>query len=419
MGAPVSHTTTKSSWSLAALAATAGIGLSSCGDGVCHSCFAYAPGAPATESAFGLVVGDFSNNALNSIVTTSAVFNGHSPTPGNLKTYLATGPFAFADPVLTADGNNPLYLATADLNGDALLDVVSASAQDGTLAVFYNNGQSPGTFNPPLVLDSPGASQVAIADMNGDGIPDLVSADFNVSLFVQSAPGSFAAPISLYSGGANWVAVGDLNHDGSPDVALTDNTGVKIVFHTGAATATTFNPATQIYTESSSAAVFGANIVAIADVNGDGYADLIITDPGPQGGSAPFVAVLLQNPAAPGTFLAAVNYPTAPNSLAQSIQVIDINGDGHPDIVIGGSGAVSVLLNNATSPGTFAAAVNYPVVDANEIAVADVNGDGLLDIVVATGASSALTNGVYTNQPAVLLQSAAAPGTFAPLQNIP
>jgi hypothetical protein len=423
----MSHITSKLSggmitprtWSLVALATTLSIGLSSCGDGICHSCLAYAPVGPANEVAFGLVADDFANNGLNSIVSTSAVFNGFQPTPGNLKTYLATGPFQFATPTLTPDGDNPTWLASADLNGDGLPDVVSANAQDGTLAVFFNNGSSPGSFNPPLVLNSPGASQVAIADVNGDGMPDLVSADFNVSLFIQTSPGSFAAPISLYSAGANWVAVGDLNHDGSPDVALTDNTGVKVVFHTGAATATTFNPAVQVYTESTTAAVLGANVVAIADVNGDGYADLIITDPGPYGGAAPFVAVLLQNPSAPGTFMAPVMYPTAPNSLAQSIQVVDVNGDGHPDIIIGGSNAVSVLLNNASSPGTFAAATNYAVVDANEIAVADVNGDNLPDIVVSTGATSSLVNGVYTNVPGVLLQNASAPGTFGAVQNLP
>jgi hypothetical protein len=425
--APMSHSKSKvlgenvrpPTWSLVGLAATAAIGLSSCGDGICHSCFAYAPVGPANEVAFGLVAGNFANNGLNSIISTSALINGAQPMPGYLKTYLATGPFQFAAPTLTVDGDNPTWLATADLNGDHLPDVVSANAQDGTLAVFFNSGSSPGTFSTPLVLDSPGASQVAIADVNGDGLPDLISADFNVSLFIQSSPGSFAAPISLYSGGANWVAVGDLNHDGSPDVALTDNTGVKVVFHTGAATATTFNPAVQVYTESNTAAVFGANVVAIADVNGDGYADLIITDPGPFGGAAPFVAVLLQNPSAPGTFMAPVTYPTAPNSLAQSIQVVDVNADGHPDIIIGGSTAVSVLLNTASSPGTFAAATNYPVVDANEIAVADVNGDGLPDIIVSTGASTSLVNGVYANVPGVLLQNASAPGTFTAVQNLP
>jgi hypothetical protein len=89
--------------------------------------------------------------------------------------------------------------------------------------------------------------------VNGDGLPDLVSADFNVSLFVQTSPGTFAAPISLYSGGANWVAVGDLNDDGAPDIALTDNVGVKVLMHTGAASATTYAaPSERIHADSKS-----------------------------------------------------------------------------------------------------------------------------------------------------------------------
>jgi FG-GAP-like repeat len=406
-------------WALRALSGAALLTLSSCGDGNCRDCFFGNPVVSSSEVSFGLAAGNFANNGFSSIVTTSSINNGFQPNPGNLKVYLASGPLTYAAPVLTADGNDPDYLAAADLNGDHLLDVVSSNAQDGTLAVFFNNAQSPGTFNSPLVLNSPGASQLAIADMNGDGLPDLISADFNVSLFVQSSAGTFASPISLYSGGANWVAAGDLNHDGSPDIALTDNVGVKILFHTGAASATTFAAPVAIYSESSTAGVLGANIVAIADVDGDGYSDLIITDPGPAGGGAPFVAVLRQNPASPGTFLAPVTYATATGDLAQSIQVVDINGDGHPDIVIGGTAAVSVLLNNASSPGTFAAAAVYAAPNANQIAIADVNGDGLPDIVVATGPTQTLTNGIYQIGPGVLLQNAASLGTFGALQQIP
>jgi len=47
--------------------------------------------------------------------------------------------------------------------------------------VFFNDKNSPGTLNTPLVLSSPGASQVAIGDMNNDGLLDLVSADYGVS----------------------------------------------------------------------------------------------------------------------------------------------------------------------------------------------------------------------------------------------
>jgi hypothetical protein len=371
------------------------------------------------EVSYGLVAGNFAGNGFTSLVQTSIVINGYGPYPGSLKASLGTGVGSFAAPVLTADGHDPLFLATADLNGDHLPDVVSASFDDGSLSVFLNSASTPGSFSAPLILASPGASQVAIADMNGDGLPDLISADFNVSLFLQSAPGTFATPIPLYPGGANWVAAGDLNNDGVADVALVDNYGVWVLLHTGAPAATTYAAPLAVYTEAANAWYVGANIVAIADVNGDGMKDLIVTDPGPVGGGMPSVAVLLQNPASPGSFLAPVSYATAPGSLAQSVVVVDVNGDGHPDIVVGGTNAVSVLLQNAATAGTFTAAVNYSVTDANEIAVADINGDGLPDVVVATGPMQQAVNGVVPNLAGVLLQSSTTPGTFGALQALP
>lgn len=390
--------------------------LASCGgDDGCWNCVA----GPAQEVSLGLVAGNFANNAETSIVATNTVLYDPEINPGNLAIYLSSGPGAYAAPTYVSAGDDPLYLASADLNGDKLQDVVSASYSDGTLSVFFNSTASPGTFSAPLVLSSPGASQVAIGDVNGDGLPDLVSADFGVSLFLQSAPGAFAEPLSLYSGGANWVAIGDLNGDGAPDIALTDAVGVKILFHTGAATSATFAAPVAVFTQTPNADVSGANLIAIADVNGDGLNDLIITDPGPTGGATPTVSVLIQDAAHPGQFLAPVSYAIAPYSLAQSIVVTDVNGDGHPDIVIGGSAAVTVLLQDGAHPGTFAAASNYDVVNGNQIAVADVNGDGRPDIIVPMGPDHPIVDGVVTSNPGVLLQSASSPGSFGSLQALP
>jgi FG-GAP-like repeat/FG-GAP repeat len=380
----------------------------------CGNCYVAAP----QENSLGLVAGNFNNNGHTSVIATSTVVYQPQFNPGNLKSYLSTGAGAFGPPKLTADGDDPLYLASADLNGDHLPDVVSASFADGTLTVFLNNATTPGTFGAPLTLSSPGASQVAIGDMNGDGLPDLVSADFNVSLFIQTSPGTFASPVSLYSGGANWVAVGDLNGDGIPDIALTDAVGVKLLMHTGAAGSVTYAAPVSVFTQSVNPGITGANLIAIADVNGDGLNDLVITDPGPVG-SPPAVNILLQDAKNPGTFLSPVSYSLPGNSIPQSITVADVNGDGHPDIVIGGSTAVSVFLQDASSPGVFLAANNYTVTNANEVAVADVNGDGLVDIVVPIGVSHPTVSGVITNNPGVLLQVAGSLGTFSAVQDLP
>ncbi len=393
--------------------------LASCNDdygdrGICYSC-----GVTPTEISKGVVAADFTGAGFPDVVALSSIFPPQAPSSSNLKTYLSTAAGVYAAPTLTADGNNPLYLASADINGDGLMDVVSASYDDGVLAVFFNDKASPGTFNTPLLLTSPGASQVAIADMNGDGMPDLISADFNVSLFIQTSPGTFAAPIPLYSGGANWVAVGDLNGDGAPDVALTDAVGVKVLMHTGAASATTYAAPVTVFTPTVNYNVQGVSIIAIADVNGDGLNDLVITDPGPTGGTGPTVNVLLQDSSNHGSFLAPVSYPIAAQDLPQSIMLKDLQGSGKLDIVIGGRQSVTVLLHDPANPGKFLAASIYPAAGANEIAVADINGDGKPDIVVSNGVTNPMQGGVVSTHPGVLLQSATAPGTFGMLQDLP
>src|SRR5579863_4665142 len=69
----------------------------------------------------------------------------------------------------------------------------------------------------------------------------------------------------------------------------------------------------------------GANTAAIADVNGDGFADLVVTnwcsDSGCTGGA---VAVQLGN--GDGTFQTAVSYPSG-GLFANSVAIADVNGD--------------------------------------------------------------------------------------------
>lgn len=383
-------------------------------NGNCGNC-----GVTPQEVSYGVVTGEFNGEAIPDVVALSSLRPPVGQNPSNLKVYLATSVGVYGTPTYVPDGNVPLWLATADLNGDGLNDVVTASYDDGALAVFLNDKLSPGTFNSPLVLSSPGASQVAIADMNGDGLPDLISADFNVSLFLQSSPGTFAAPISLYPDGANWVAAGDLNDDGAPDIALTDAVGVKVLMHTGAATSATFAAPVSVFTQTVNQDVVGANLIAIADVNGDGLNDLVITDPGPTGEQTPTVNVLLQNGASHGTFLPAVSYPIAAGDVSQSIVLADLEGSGKLDIVIGGLNTVTVLLHDPANPGKFLTASVYQVPGANEIAIADINGDGKPDIVVSNGVTNPVVNGVITTHPGVLLQSATTAGSFGALQDLP
>lgn len=117
------------------------------------------------------------------------------------------------------------------------------------------------------------------------------------------------------------------------------------------------------------------------------------------------MGVLLAN--GDGTFQTPFNYNTGSGGANHSVAIADLNGDGHPDVVVASEcltsecshgadpGGVSVLLGNGD--GTFQNPINYSSggPDALSVAVADVNGDGRPDL-VALNASS--TVGVLLNQ---------------------
>jgi hypothetical protein len=124
--------------------------------------------------------------------------------------------------------------------------------------------------------------------------------------------------------------------------------------------------------------------MAVADVNGDGKPDLMVTT-----GAA--VNVLLGK--GDGTFQAPVSYALG----SVGITVADVNVDGKPDLVVASDdpfsyyycgpycarGQAAVVLGNGD--GTFHPPVSYDSGGyfAEAVAVADVNGDGKPDLVVA------------------------------------
>ena len=139
--------------------------------------------------------------------------------------------------------------------------------------------------------------------------------------------------------------------------------------------------------------------VAIADINGDGRADLIVanwclnTIDFPQGCKG-VADVLLGN--GDGTFQRPQPYFSG-DHFACSISVGDVNGDGKRDLVIANvcaaaasypPGSVGVLLGNGD--GTFQTAQTYASGGwyATSTALLDANRDGRLDIVVANNCSS-------------------------------
>ena len=92
--------------------------------------------------------------------------------------------------------------------------------------------------------------------------------------------------------------------------------------------------------------------VAVADFNGDGKPDLVVTNRGTNN-----VSVFLGN--GDGTFQAAVNTPVGAQPTA--VAVGDFNVDGKPDLAVANAmdGTISVLFGNGD--GTFTAGATYTV----------------------------------------------------------
>jgi hypothetical protein len=155
------------------------------------------------------------------------------------------------------------------------------------------------------------------------------------------------------------------------------------------------------------------NSIAVADVNGDGFPDLLVATTADQGGTSNpgYANVILNTQSAPGTFMTGVQYPTMgvnPTSMA----VADLTGSGQFDLVVASlSGTVSVYIHGA-SHGTFKSAVSYPTGgQPNQLVIADVNGDGHPDLVLA---DLSMQGSVI-----ILFQDAANPGTFGSPVSMP
>jgi hypothetical protein len=147
-------------------------------------------------------------------------------------------------------------------------------------------------------------------------------------------------------------------------------------------------------------------VVAVADLDGDGQNDIVVTEPADDR-----VKVLLQDRAVPGQF--ALTDTRAAGIGLGSIEVTDVDLDGAPDIVLAFGGGVEVLHQDPAAPGTFplltvvdgtlSGTLALPP-DDDSLAVGDLNDDALVDLVTVRADPGVR---LYPQDPAV-------PGTFQP-----
>jgi len=151
---------------------------------------------------------------------------------------LGNGDGTFAPQQEVPVGGDVRGIAVLDVDGDGDTDIVNTNfSGPAAFSLLVNDGT--GMFAAPVFFGPPGSGEwaLAAADMNGDRIMDLVSAEQQgsgiVSVYAGNGDGTFSLVSTRAAGGAIWMlTTGDVDGDGNEDVAAVgsaNDTGVILL----------------------------------------------------------------------------------------------------------------------------------------------------------------------------------------------
>jgi len=345
-------------------------------------------GGPTEQS---IISADFNNDSILDLVTTSwfdsAAGNSAHILLGNGSGGEGDGTFGSALQLSYVDNSMPTKVHSADFNEDGDLDIAILNYSDATagrsFGILLGNGD--GTFATKVNYftgETNAPDDLEIGDFDEDGILDIaITTGLSDKLLIFLGNGSAGtgdgtfvsgSPSYSYAVGNDCKALtsGDFDLDGNLDLAMINRIDGNMSVSFGAGDGTFNNNGGIVnYSGSDNNQL---DIVA-ADVNEDGYPDLIAT-----GGNARTVDVYMND--GDGTFATKVAYAVPTNQYAKDIEIVDINSDDILDIVITGT-EVGVFLGQGTAGvgnGTFKTLIQF--VGGRNLTVGDFNGDGKPDI---------------------------------------
>ena len=140
---------------------------------------------------------------------------------------------SFASPV-NFDGNGigETACASADVNGDGIMDLYIGARSSNELILFIGDGDGGFTFSSKVKVGS-GPWMITAGDVNGDGVPDVVSANSgssNLSVVFADANGNLSAPVNYPTGSFPLaIDLGDIDGDGDLEVVTSNFSPLRII----------------------------------------------------------------------------------------------------------------------------------------------------------------------------------------------
>lgn len=292
----------------------------------------------------------------------------------------------------------PYGLAAGDVDGDNHPDLVTANYTTCLISVLLNKGD--GSFGASqeysLALPNSYPEDIALVDVNGDSALDILTTTLGtptLSVFLNQGRGQFG-PCQAYLYDLTVViahlAVADFDRNGRPDVAITHFTDftsptgqwVSVFYNQGRGQ---FGLPTN-YALAGSTAPFG---IMAADLNADGYPDLLTANSGTND-----VGLLLND--GKGGFVKPRYVDTGLNSQPLRVAVAPLSGNGQLALVTASYGlsAVGIVPQLAGSGLDFGPVVNVAVELAGQpssVVVADFDRNGHLDVATSNSAKGSVT----------------------------
>ena len=370
---------------------------------------------PTREDVTSVTIVDIDGDGDSDIIVTTG--------EGEETEIFVNGPDGYEAPIYVGtETDETTDVEVADVNGDGIPDLVLGN-EDAPDMVYLgeedpdNPGKGTGDFREVEPIPIPGTKDgktaaIDVGDVNGDGIPDVVvgnSGQPNKVYLGEEDPdnpgkgtGNFDTEVPLGDPTAaeetTDVLIVDADGDGVNDIVVANKDARDRVFATdnnGPLTESELEKAALI-TNEEEMVFLGADDkknpratedIEVADINGDGAPDFVIaTGDGPP-------KVIYGHPERgawklseqPATDLGGGEDEKA----AKTVEMVDVDGDGDIDAVIGNSDGTVTTYFNEEDELKYVPEKSEPVgtesTDSHGLSrTADVNGDGLPDIITGT-----------------------------------